>query len=812
MRSPQLPLHEFVHEVLTSQDQQHSSQATKFLKSHGQTLLEDIQLRVPSLVNDFAISTCRQLVSVESEDLVSTFQPRYGATIREMLESFSVKGFLQEAESIAPTATNILKQIGLGHLLEGQEPMFKDRDLIIATTLCMLIKSRNEHATSFQTPMAIYLLACGTSRSLFHVLNHSGFTISYTQAVLKLRQLGEERNSLSKETVRKNACMLIWDNLNIALKVAQQRDDSKDSYENGTTATLVPLFGAKQGDLPLSLKPPRRRRKPILDIKQTDLLPSSEEISRVQAAQLWHIMDILYDCFPDLRKRLGESILPPSTVKQIPVHKTEQYPLPTMPIDESSLEGTLQVLKSMIQVSLGLTDEDVRKHGIFLCAGDQLTLSLLDKVSAIRRDDSILLDNVGAYTVGQEGLLHVKFSHARMLANEYWGKPNGRAAWSLWKVNTLLGRKAISVGWKNKTPPPFRPVYELMLDLALPANILDGFRLYCGRDTIEAWVKEVKTVSEVEAVAKQVLNNLCSGARVEDMRYHKPRDRDPVFENICLFNRDALYLRQLKYAVKRGDVGAVLDLITHLMLAFRGTGKTPKYADTLFHIIVNLRSMDSKMREIWLNNWLANPTGKPNSFKEMDLLQEHLNFWLKIVYNAQGSNRSWDWLSMVSVSIFALRDVIRKVQKEFATPFNSSSHTNPSTSTDISNLCRYLKDEHIQSLTPRRSGNDDALLARDLIQEGAAYADKPSAFRNFRDTKYKVVNKGVPEDGVSSLDEDSAVDSDTDSESETIHPLRPHIDFDDLLLDDDEYPPEFNSRRQIDVVQEIVGEFESMDY
>ncbi|KAF4621748.1 hypothetical protein D9613_012152 [Agrocybe pediades] len=226
MRSPQLPLHEFVHEVLTSQDQQHSSQATKLLKSHGQTLLEDIKQRAPAL-------------------------PRYGASVTEMLDKFSLKGFLEDAESIAPTTSNILRQIGLAHPPEGQELSFKDRDLIIATTVCMLIKSRNEHATSFQTPMAIYLLAYGTSRSLFSVLNHAGFTISYTQAVLKLRQLGEERNLLSKETVREHVCMLVWDNLNIALKVAQQRDDNKDSYENGMTATLIPLYGAKQGVLPL---------------------------------------------------------------------------------------------------------------------------------------------------------------------------------------------------------------------------------------------------------------------------------------------------------------------------------------------------------------------------------------------------------------------------------------------------------------------------------------------------------------------------------------------------------------------------------
>ena len=30
-------------------------------------------------------------------------------------------------------------------------------------------------------------------------------------------------------------------------------------------------------------------------------------------------------------------------------------------------------------------------------------------------------------------------------------------------------------------------------------------------------------------------------------------------------------------------------------------------------------------------NWLANLTGKANGFKEMDLLQEHQNFWAKVM-------------------------------------------------------------------------------------------------------------------------------------------------------------------------------------
>jgi len=34
--------------------------------------------------------------------------------------------------------------------------------------------------------------------------------------------------------------------------------------------------------------------------------------------------------------------------------------------------------------------------------------------------------------------------------------------------------------------------------------------------------------------------------------------------------------------------------------------------------------------KIILNNWLLNPTGDPNSWVELDLVQEHLNFWIKV--------------------------------------------------------------------------------------------------------------------------------------------------------------------------------------
>ena len=121
------------------------------------------------------------------------------------------------------------------------------------------------------------------------------------------------------------------------------------------------------------------------------------------------------------------------------------------------------------------------------------------------------MDNVGLYMEGQNGLLHVKFTQTRMITNKFWGKPNLKLPWSLWKVNTLLGQKPITAGWKVKSLPPFCPEYELILNLTLPANILDGFRIYSPKEKLEDWVDGIQTLEEIQQVAKKVLNQLCCG-------------------------------------------------------------------------------------------------------------------------------------------------------------------------------------------------------------------------------------------------------------------------------------------------------------
>ncbi|KAK6966939.1 hypothetical protein R3P38DRAFT_2383826, partial [Favolaschia claudopus] len=213
-------------------------------------------------------------------------------------------------------------------------------------------------------------------------------------------------------------------------------------------------------------------------------------------------------------------------------------------------------------------------------------------------------------SVRRWGLFHAQMAGCRLTINEHWGAPNSlwsRGLW--WEHNKLLKRKS-----------------------------LDGFRMYCGAEDLSEWVKSA-TYAEFEAVARTVFDKLFSSAAVNALRAQEKRDI--TLENTILFNRDALFYIEYTRAVKKGDIGRVLNVLAIWMVMMRAPKTMPRYADAIFETLVRIKKFPPKLRQLYFMNWLVNLTGKLLGFKPVDLLQEHQNFWAKIIYNAKGSNKSW---------------------------------------------------------------------------------------------------------------------------------------------------------------------------
>ncbi|KAJ7221693.1 hypothetical protein GGX14DRAFT_670795 [Mycena pura] len=62
---------------------------------------------------------------------------------------------------------------------------------------------------------------------------------------------------------------------------------------------------------------------------------------------------------------------------------------------------------------------------------------------------------------------------------------------------------------------------------------------------------------------------------------------DEIYENGCLFIRDALISKEFSDAIRAGDSGRVVLVVKLLALSFRGNGRS-KYAYEMLHLIHNL--------------------------------------------------------------------------------------------------------------------------------------------------------------------------------------------------------------------------------
>ncbi|KAL4243608.1 protein of unknown function DUF6589 [Abortiporus biennis] len=133
---------------------------------------------------------------------------------------------------------------------------------------------------------------------------------------------------------------------------------------------------------------------------------------------------------------------------------------------------------------------------------------------------------------------------------------------------------------------------------------------------------------------------------------------DMVFENALLFMRDALIVHEFNDAIKAGDSGCVVVILKHLAYTYHECGQT-KYAQDVLFLIHNLTKVWPAELNLVLKNWLVNSTGKDNTWVPVDLVQEHLNYWIKVIYKVHSSNASWEWLVMIAPCIEILRKLAR---------------------------------------------------------------------------------------------------------------------------------------------------------
>ncbi|KAJ7855701.1 hypothetical protein B0H13DRAFT_2357727 [Mycena leptocephala] len=214
--------------------------------------------------------------------------------------------------------------------------------------------------------------------------------------------------------------------------------------------------------------------------------------------------------------------------------------------------------------------------------------------------------------------------------------------------------RALSPLWLRITLPPFRTCRNLVF-VSLYAQVLHCLLLITGASTLDQCADSIQSFKELEAHARAIQRTYANASVVSDLWWKRNMADGSEDMNACLLLRDALVSREFTDPIKARDSGRIVLVLKVLALSYRGNGRT-KYTYEMMHLIHNLTHVwPLAIQKIVLNNWLLNPTGNPFSWVEADLMQEHMNYWIKTIYQAHGSGASWEWLEMIAPCISVLR-------------------------------------------------------------------------------------------------------------------------------------------------------------
>ncbi|KAJ6596642.1 hypothetical protein B0H10DRAFT_1959988 [Mycena sp. CBHHK59/15] len=540
-----------------------------------------------------------------------------------------------------------------------------------------------------------------------------------------LRQLSDLMRDMARSIAATGLYAASYDNINMVFRAAEQLVGKNDSQENGTCSMIWPLWKAALEDMSIDELNKAFGTAAPLSIK--DILLSPPELESMDKCIKHCILCIIVEHggekFERFREAMNESL--PITTDQIELHPTPLHLTPAWNIDQSTIIGNDEVVDA-IHTELRVKGLSHWSWVVKFFAGDQLSIARLCSLLNIRAG------NEGGYSgygwgVWIPGLFHAKIADMHGFFVTHWGTPNRgtRNPGSLSFHNTHLHRTPILLS----SLPPFRTCRDLVF-VSLYARILHCLLLETNKTTLDECADSIQTFTELESIAAAIQKKYANAELISDLRWkHKMAGSsgdqvpgDEIFENASLLLRDALLSREFTDTIKAGDSSCIVLVLKVFACSFRGNGRT---------------MWPVSIRNIVLNNWLVNPTGNPFSWVEVDLMQEHMNFWIKAcislyhlysilsnsfvsqtIYQAHGSSASWEWLEMISPCISVLRRLSKMITKALGSD-QGTKHQPADLKDDIALLMTSLQEHDVYQIKGRVFAKDDGAPTPDVISTGA---------------------------------------------------------------------------------------------
>ncbi|KAF9369729.1 hypothetical protein CPB97_003345, partial [Podila verticillata] len=532
----------------------------------------------------------------------------------------------------------------------------------------MLMFVRSRRCNAFQTVMGIFLHCIGCPRRGLEAMSSLGLSVSYDQVRRALRSLTKDALEQVQKAVLENDWFVVYDNINIAMKHHHQRVDKKDSFDNGTAATVI-------------------------------LIPTDmEDENTKNAACRTHLSAAIVRSLPHVSTGC---VIPMQTIDEMDVRKTVAFPLPTMKIDESTIAGNLAVLENITRIGLRLSDSWFHRARNIIIAGDQMTVARLLSLKIHRAIES---DPYGglAWVHPTPQLFHLQMTLCSTIYKTHLGT-DANTPGSLASFIALLESKGF-----NKEKPEFKATDELL-------------RIVFDATSMVLWETLHDADTSVELDMSGVVDIIINA--ITDLKQAKPsfngRPCTTADINALYFLRDMIVFIEFSDAIKAGDRGRIRCVLPTIALMMHGGGNS-NYALELLRLLYGIRhAWTPEWEKRVLSSMLVNPKGIPRGWMPTDMYQENNNYLIKTIFAAKGSNMSWEYLrDLISPNIRTFQDIARLFERGVDSKYNSTAHKKPSTKEDVDRVKSTLQFCGIL-WTSKQDNQPPPALVADLQRLGA---------------------------------------------------------------------------------------------
>ncbi|KAF9975643.1 hypothetical protein BGZ75_000451, partial [Mortierella antarctica] len=680
-----------------------------------------------------AVTLASEAISSELDTLMADKELRLpsGSFSHKAVCDFSLKTYDEHFERKGPYLHQVLtKATKKSAVVVSTNGTNKEWAIAVSTIGSLLLYHRNQQCNLLQQIMGVYLYGAGCPRKVIEVLSKAGICSSYTNIKRSLIALSNDALKRIRFAVQHWPIIILYDNINMPFTKYDQRILNSETFESGTTATAV--IGEDLG-------------------------------------------------------AFAQCSNQPPTISPLPVKKTETYPLRSMRVDQSSVEGNSTVLQHIID-DLQLEPSHFENGKKIVVAGDQLTTCRVRTLKAqLKGDDSDYGELRWAVPVVQ--LFHLQMNFSAMILRTHYGAEGigGSFAFNAAK----LKRKRVNLDKHN-----FHAVDELI------RHTLDAMVLHLWEVVLET--KDLEALARTRS--KAALNKLVTAGaeRILDA-YLDPAKQDAMdnvlSKNSALLLRDMLHYVELSDSIKSGDLGRIEEVLKWITIMMQA-GSTKNYANELLHLHCGLSyAWTPKAKHAIMSSWLVNTSGKPNRWLPADLYQEHNNLLTKVIHAAKGSSSSWEMLAeSISLNIETFGHIATVVGEQFKISNNNARHHTDDASEDVSLIITSLREFGIfeHEPTPLRLGQVET--AQDLFKRGVnnLQGGRVSLFRersakkdvDMADDTAGLGDADAGMDGVIEHDagntdlEDAATnasDASSDKGSDTSSGISSEVDDDDMM-------------------------------